>query len=85
MRQQGWLTPDPLRLGLETDPDGRLIGADGNSVPGLLTLGPLRIPGLWESIAIPEIRAQAAELAKLLVSENLATRLVQTEFYPDGA
>lgn len=68
MRQRGWLATDPFHLGWQTSGDGQLIGADGAPVPGLYTLGPLRIPGLWESIAIPEIRAQAAELAKLLVS-----------------
>jgi uncharacterized NAD(P)/FAD-binding protein YdhS len=66
MRRAGWLVPDPLRLGIETADDGRLIGADGQPVDDLFTLGPLRRPALWESTAIPEIRQQAAELAKLL-------------------
>lgn len=66
MRRAGWLTPDPLRLGIETADDGRLLGTDGQPVDGLFTLGPLRRPALWESTAIPEIRQQAAELAKLL-------------------
>ncbi|MCX6080371.1 MAG: FAD/NAD(P)-binding protein [Chloroflexi bacterium] len=73
MRQQGWLTPDPLRLGVETGPDGQLVDASGCPVAGLFTLGPLRIPGLWESIAIPEIRSQALDLAKLLVREFVET------------
>jgi uncharacterized NAD(P)/FAD-binding protein YdhS len=66
MRRAGWLTPDPLRLGIETDDDGRLIDQHGASVDGLFTLGPLRRPALWESTAIPEIRDQAAELARCL-------------------
>jgi uncharacterized NAD(P)/FAD-binding protein YdhS len=66
MRRAGWLVPDPLRLGVETAPDGRLIGADGQPVDHLYTLGPLRRPALWESTAIPEIREQAMELAKVL-------------------
>jgi uncharacterized NAD(P)/FAD-binding protein YdhS len=85
LRENGWLTPDPLRLGIETDPDGRLIGTDGCPVSGLFTLGPLRIPGLWESIAIPEIRIQAAELAKLLVSESVNALFSQAEFLPGRA
>jgi len=85
LRENGWLTPDPLRLGIETDPEGRLIGADGSSVPGLFTLGPLRLPGLWESLAIPEIRVQAVELAKLVVFENTEACLSQAEFHPTGA
>jgi uncharacterized NAD(P)/FAD-binding protein YdhS len=66
MRRAGWLVPDPLRLGIETAEDGRLIGADGQPVDHLYTLGPLRRPALWESTAIPEIRQQAMELAKVL-------------------
>jgi uncharacterized NAD(P)/FAD-binding protein YdhS len=66
MRRAGWLTPDPLRMGVETDADGRLIGHDGAPVEGLFTLGPLRRPALWESTAIPEIREQAAALARVL-------------------
>ena len=70
MRNQGWLTPDRLGLGIETDADGRLISADGSPIGNLFTIGPLRIPALFESIAIPEIRVQANELAQLLVSES---------------
>jgi uncharacterized NAD(P)/FAD-binding protein YdhS len=71
LRSSGWLIPDPLRLGIETDQDGRLIGTDGEAVEGLYTLGPVRIPALWESIAIPEIRNQALALAQLLAEETI--------------
>jgi uncharacterized NAD(P)/FAD-binding protein YdhS len=70
MRDQGLLNPDPLRLGIETDTDGTLIGSDGGKIQNMFAIGPLRIPTLFESIAIPEIRVQAEELAKLLVSES---------------
>lgn len=75
LRKGGWLTPDPLRLGWVTDIDGRLIGVDGSSVAGLYTIGPPRIADLWESIAIPEIRVQAAALADVLVTEAQAELL----------
>jgi uncharacterized NAD(P)/FAD-binding protein YdhS len=68
MRRAGWLVPDPLRLGIQTADDGRLIGIDGQPVDDLYTLGPLRRPALWESTAIPEIREQAMELAKVLTA-----------------
>ena len=68
MRRAGWLVPDTLGLGVETDQDGRLMAADRSIVPALFTIGPLRRPALWESTAIPEIRAQAAALARLLAS-----------------
>jgi len=75
LRDGGWLTPDPLKLGWVTDDEGRLIDVAGNSVAGLYAIGPLRIAGLWESIAMPEIRVQAAALAKLLVAEAQAEPL----------
>lgn len=68
LRRAGWLVPDPLRIGVETADDGRLVGTDGQPVDGLFTLGPLRRPALWESTAIPEIREQAAALARVLAS-----------------
>ena len=70
MRDQGWLTPDSLGLGIETDADGRLISTYGKPVSNLFAIGPLRIPALFESLAIPEIRIQADKLAKILLSES---------------
>jgi uncharacterized NAD(P)/FAD-binding protein YdhS len=71
----GWITPDPLELGLFTDGDGRLLDRNGNASPHLFTLGPLRVADLWESIAIPEIRCQAKILAELLISEIAEARI----------
>ena len=64
----GLARPDPLGLGLDTDPDGALVGADGRASGALFTLGPLRQGSLWESTAVPEIRAQAAALARHLLA-----------------
>jgi len=72
LREQGLLTPDTLRLGFESDQDGRLIGIDGSANRTLFTIGPLRIPTLFESIAIPEIRVQAEELSRLLARDRRA-------------
>jgi len=67
----GMIVPDQLRLGFDTDNDGRFINIQCEPVQGLFTLGPVRIPALWESLAIPEIRNQAKALAKLLVEETI--------------
>ncbi len=75
LRAAGLLVPDPLRLGCETDPDGQFLDSAGRPVPGLFTLGPLRIPALWESIAMPEICTQALALARTLVSLPAAVSL----------
>jgi uncharacterized NAD(P)/FAD-binding protein YdhS len=70
MREQRWLTPDPLHLGIKTDAAGHLIDVDGAIINNLFTIGPLRIPYLFESIAMPEIRVQAEELGKLLAESR---------------
>jgi uncharacterized NAD(P)/FAD-binding protein YdhS len=72
----GWVTPNPLQLGPQTDIQGRLLRANGQASPNLYTIGPLRIASLWESIAIPEIRNQAAELAELLISETIESKIL---------
>jgi uncharacterized NAD(P)/FAD-binding protein YdhS len=63
--EQGWLQPDPHRLGALVDDQGALLPACGGSRPPLYALGPLRLGSLLESIAIPEIRVQARNLALL--------------------
>jgi uncharacterized NAD(P)/FAD-binding protein YdhS len=59
----GLARPDRLGLGLDTDPDGRLIDRSGRINAALWAVGPLRRGGLWETTAVPEIRRQAARLA----------------------
>ncbi|SFB73798.1 Uncharacterized NAD(P)/FAD-binding protein YdhS [Nocardioides terrae] len=66
LRDSGLIAPDPLALGLDTTLDGRVVGIDGGVVGGLFTVGPARKGTLWESTAIPEIRAQAAGVAAIL-------------------
>jgi uncharacterized NAD(P)/FAD-binding protein YdhS len=53
----------PLGLGLETAAGGALVDASGRRSARLFAIGPLRRGELWETTAIPEIRAQAAALA----------------------
>jgi uncharacterized NAD(P)/FAD-binding protein YdhS len=54
--------PSPLALGLDTDAHGSLRGTDGS----VWVVGPLRRGRRWETTAIPEIRAQAADLPRSL-------------------
>ncbi|WP_243058954.1 FAD/NAD(P)-binding protein [Nocardioides sp. SR21] len=71
LQARGLVAPDPLRLGLDATPEGEVIGADGAVVPGLFAVGPPRKGILWESTAIPEIRTQAAEVARLVLRANV--------------
>jgi uncharacterized NAD(P)/FAD-binding protein YdhS len=64
---QGAITPDELNQGLAVTPTGSLIDADGKAGGLLYTLGPPAKGTFWECTAVPEIRAQALELAKLLL------------------
>ena len=66
----GHIRCDDLNFGLDATPDGRLKGSDGEPSDMLYTLGTALKGILWESTAIPEIRAQARDLAKILVSDR---------------
>ena len=57
---------DPLRLGLDVDHAGRVLDKDGRPQARLWAMGPLTRGALWEIVAVPEIRQQAADLAERL-------------------
>jgi len=62
----GIARPGPLGLGLDAKPGGALLDAAGAAHGDLFTLGPPLRGLLWETTAIPEIRLQAADLARSL-------------------
>jgi uncharacterized NAD(P)/FAD-binding protein YdhS len=64
----GHVRNDPVSLGLDATPDGRIIGSDGEPSDVLVTLGTALKGVLWESTAIPEIRTQAKALAARLLA-----------------
>ena len=66
----GMARPDPLRLGLDTDPRGALRDADGRVAGDIFALGPLLRGSRYETTAIPEIRDQAAALARHLMARQ---------------
>jgi len=70
--QQGLGRPDELLLGLDVADDGALLDGQGKPSSCLFALGPLRKGSLWESIAVPELRVQIAELAELLAAQQPA-------------
>jgi uncharacterized NAD(P)/FAD-binding protein YdhS len=67
--ERGLVRPGPLGIGVDTSNDGRVIGVDGSSAP-IWTLGSLRKGSLWECTAMPDIRDQAAGLARRLVKAD---------------
>ncbi len=67
---QGLARPDHLFLGLDVDSEGAVIDSSGTPSDSIYAIGPARKGCLWETIAVPEIREQASQLA-----EHLACRL----------
>jgi uncharacterized NAD(P)/FAD-binding protein YdhS len=67
---RGLVRPGPLSLGLSSDAEGALLDAAGESHGRLFTLGPVRRGNHWESTAVPDIRQQAAALAKRLTGDG---------------
>jgi uncharacterized NAD(P)/FAD-binding protein YdhS len=63
----GLVTPDPLGLGVDTTGRGHVVDRMGRADARLTAIGPLRRGGLYESTAVPELRAQAAEIAAGIV------------------
>ena len=72
LRTYGVIMPDALGIGMATRDDGGVIDGEGNASSVLFTLGATRRPALWESTAVPELREQAAALARRLHA-SLAT------------
>lgn len=61
---------DELRLGLDLDAQGRVLGADGAPDSRLLVLGPPARAAFWETIAVPDIRKRIEDMAKTLGAET---------------
>ena len=60
----GHARPGPHGLGLDTTvEEGGLIDGHGQPQPAIRVVGSLRIGTLWESLAIPELRVQAQQVA----------------------
>lgn len=74
MLHDGVVTAHWTQLGLDVGDDGGVIGPDGAPCDRLFALGPLTQGAFWEIIAIPEIRARAAELAQRLTEARRQKR-----------
>jgi uncharacterized NAD(P)/FAD-binding protein YdhS len=63
MFNRGLITSGPLGTGFHCSQDGAVIDASDHASEIIFNLGPGRLGDLLESIAVPEIRQQAVELA----------------------
>ncbi|KAB1072965.1 FAD/NAD(P)-binding protein [Methylobacterium planeticum] len=64
---RGLVRPGPFGIGLDAGPDYRVLGTRPG--PRLWTLGPLLRGVLWECLAVPDIRNEAADLAGIVAAE----------------
>ena len=64
---QGLIRADAHRLGLDSDPQGRLLGRDGRGERPLFGVGPVTRGALWEITSVPDIRVQARACARQVV------------------
>jgi len=63
---QGMLWPSSLGLGVDVDPDGALLDADGRRGRAIFAVGAARRGAEWEVAAVPDLRRQAVRLADVL-------------------
>lgn len=68
--KKGMIRPDALRLGLDIDRSGHVVGADGTAAGHILAIGPMTRGDLWEVVAVPDIRTQVSALARRLVNAH---------------
>ncbi|CAN7142718.1 FAD/NAD(P)-binding protein [Phenylobacterium sp. LjRoot225] len=64
--------PDVCSLGLDVDPGSRPLDHGGAATPGLYAVGPLTRSAFWEMTSVPDLRGQAAGVAR-----DVAATLVQ--------
>jgi uncharacterized NAD(P)/FAD-binding protein YdhS len=64
--RDGVIRRDALGLGVETDGAGRAVGGDGRVRESVWVVGSWRVAGMWESVAVPELRVQARDVARAI-------------------
>jgi uncharacterized NAD(P)/FAD-binding protein YdhS len=66
---EGYARADPLGISLDVDNDCALVDASGRASERIFAVGPMSQAAFWESIAVPDIRLQAASLAPRLTEQ----------------
>jgi uncharacterized NAD(P)/FAD-binding protein YdhS len=66
--EAGRIRQDALGIGIEVDGQCRAIGRDGAASETLSVIGPVTRGTFWESVAVPDIRAQAERVAARLTA-----------------
>jgi uncharacterized NAD(P)/FAD-binding protein YdhS len=69
LRRRGAIRRDPLGLGLDVTYDLEVVGEGGAPTPGLFAVGPLTRAAVWEALAVPDLRNQTADVARLVAAK----------------
>jgi uncharacterized NAD(P)/FAD-binding protein YdhS len=80
---RGLITSGPLGTGFHCAENGAVIDATGRASKIIFNLGPGRLGDLIESIAIPEIRQQAVDIASTLKERLIQPRPLHREIVTD--
>jgi uncharacterized NAD(P)/FAD-binding protein YdhS len=64
--RSGLVRPDRISLGLDVTAEGSLINAAGTASTRLFAVGALTRGSAWELTAVPELRRECAETARVL-------------------
>jgi uncharacterized NAD(P)/FAD-binding protein YdhS len=57
-------------MGIEVTPDFAVVDNKGRASDFLFAIGPLLKGTLWETTAVPELRSQAYQIAKALITRD---------------
>jgi uncharacterized NAD(P)/FAD-binding protein YdhS len=68
--RDGEICSDHLGIGVLTDANARCVRADGRIQDTLRAVGPLRCGTLWENVAVPELRIEAASVTANILSDK---------------
>ena len=68
MRRQGFVVADPLGLGISVDRNSQALNSEGGVQSKLYAVGALTAGQFWEITAVPDIRAQAEQVAAQITS-----------------
>ena len=73
--RSGLVASDEMDMGVRVDSDHTIIDRNGQRSEVLTALGPLLRGTLWETIAVPELRAQARRVAETLLGQCAPARI----------
>lgn len=65
--RRGLIAPDEMEMGIRIQPDHTVIDNGNRPSARLMALGPILRGTYWETIAVPELRAQARRVAETIL------------------